>query len=539
MCPSARGDGWRTAVQDVKPPRVPPNTVGSVNGARSEQPRGEPDDAAPAQDTVDAPAADVASRTVRGMFWAYGAYVGGRALVLVSTAVLARVLTPSDFGLVALALVFMTFLDTVRDLGLTQALIGTARDELEEQTQTVFVGTVVIGGLLALFAVALGPIAAGVLGQEKVAAIIPVLAGNFFLQSLGATHGALATKALDYRARTIAEGADVVVRGALSIGLALAGAGVWSLVVGYVVGTLARDVALWAQVPWRPSFSFPRTHLRRLVRFGGILTLVDIASAVGSNLAYLFVGGVLGATSLGIYTIGFRLPELLILNLAIVAGDVLFPAYAALDRSRLHEGFLVSLRYIAALVLPMSVGLVVLARPTVLTLFGDKFEGSIDIMRLLAVYAACAAINIPAGTIYKVMGRGGILLYTGLPYVAVLAATLAIVTGRGIVAVALAVVACQAILASVSLVVASRILQVGPRRLWDAVKAPVLASAAMGLAVLPVERLIDAPVAALALGIVVGVGVYLAAVHLLDRDLMDRFRGTVSPGRLAVPRAES
>lgn len=488
-----------------------------------------PDPGAPTPDVQ--PVADVASRTVRGLFWAYGAYVGGRALVLASTAVLARVLTPSDFGLVSLALVFMTFLDTVRDLGLTQALVGSAREELEEQTQTVFVGTVAIGGLLALTAAALGPLAASALHHTQLAAIIPVLAANFFLQSLGATHGALATKAMDYRARTIAEGADVVVRGAISIGLALAGAGVWSLVIGYVVGTLSRDIALWAQVSWRPSFSFPRKHLRRLVRFGGVLTIVDIASAVGSNIDYLFVGRVLGSAQLGLYTIGFRLPELLILNLAIVAGDVLFPAYAALDRARLHEGFLTSLKYIAALVFPVAVVLVVLARPTVLTLFGGKFEGSIDVMRLLAVYAACAAINIPAGTIYKVMGRGGVLLYTGLPHLVVLFGALLVVTNQGIGAVAVAVVSCQAALALACLVVASRMLSVHPRDLWSAVRAPVAACVPMGLAVLVPERLIDAPFPALAAGGLAGAVVYLAAIYVLDRELVASFMKTVTPSR--------
>lgn len=506
-----------------------------VRQAEPERTGEAPSVADPAEVVADQPGKNVAARTVKGLLWAYGAYVGGRALVLVSTAILARLLTPADFGLVALAVVFMTFLDSVRDLGLTQALIGSADDELEEQTQTVFMGTVAIGGALALCAAAIGPLASGFFGQAELALIIPILAGNFFLQALGATHDALAKKALDYRARTFAEFADVVLRGAFGIGLALAGAGVWSLVVGYVLGTVARDVALWVQIPWRPSLTFPRTHLRRLVRFGGVLTLVDISAAVGSNIDYLFVGRMLGANSLGLYTIGFRLPELLILNLAIVAGDVLFPAYAALDRARLQEGFLVSLRYIAVLVLPMAIALMVLARPTVLTLFGDKFVGSVEVMRLLALYAVLAAVNIPAGTIYKVTGRGGVLLYTAVPYVLVLIAALALVADRGIVAVALVLVSCQGLLAAISLVIASRMLDIRLRRVWGAVQAPILATAAMGLAMLPVARFVDPPAVALVLGGLVGGAVYLGAITLLDRELLVRLKAMVMPGRATAP----
>lgn len=499
-----------------------------------------PEDAAtPAGPELGAPAEDLGGRTVKGLLWAYGAYVGGRALVLVSTAILARLLTPADFGLVALALVFMVFLDAIRDLGLSQALIGSADHELGEQTQTVFVGTVAIGGFLALVTAAIGPLAARFFGYPELSAIIPVLAGNFFLRSLGATHDALARKALNYRARTIADGADVILRGVIGVVLALAGAGVWSLVIGYVVGTAARDVALWAQISWRPGFSFPRSHLRRLVRFGGVLTAVDVLSAVTHNVDYLFVGRVLGSSSLGLYTIGFRLPELLILNLAIVAGDVLFPAYAALDRNRLREGFLISLRYVTVLVLPMSMALVMLARPTVLTLFGSKYAGSIDVMAPLALYAVFVAVNIPAGTIFKVTGNARLLLYTAVPYLLVLVPAIGLAADRGIYAVASVLTACMGVTAAVMLLIASRMLDVSPREMVATVAAPVVATAAMGAAMLPVASLVNTPIVALVLGSLVGAFVYLGAIHLLDRSLLVRLKAMVMPGRAVAPHAAS
>jgi PST family polysaccharide transporter len=86
-----------------------------------------------------APDQSLGTRTMRGMFWACGAYVGGRAIVLVSTAILARLLTPKDFGVVALALVFMTFMETIQDLGLTQALIVSSDEETPARAQTTFV----------------------------------------------------------------------------------------------------------------------------------------------------------------------------------------------------------------------------------------------------------------------------------------------------------------------------------------------------------------------------------------------------------------
>jgi PST family polysaccharide transporter len=270
------------------------------------------------------------------------------------------------------------------------------------------------------------------------------------------------------------------------------------------------------------------------MRFGGVLTVVDIAAVVVNNMDYLFVGKVLGATSLGLYTIAFRLPELLILNLAIVLGDVLFPSYAAMDRSRLQDGFLLSLRYIAVLVLPMTVALVVLARPAVLTLFGEKFEDSVEVMRLLAVYAVLTAVSIPAGTIYKVTGRGGVLLYTSIPWVIVLFVGLVLFSRHGILAVALVLVGCVGVATVVNLAIASRMLGVSTRTVCAAVAPPVFAAAAMGAAMIPVVKLIGPPVAALVLGALVGVTVYVAVLWILARDLLTQLSGILRSGRASA-----
>src|SRR3954447_16026022 len=102
----------------------------------------------------------IGARTVRGMFWAYGSFVSGRLLTLVSTAILARLLDPRDFGLVALALVFTAFLETVADLGLSQALVVTPDDEVLERASTVFLASIGLGAALAALVAILGPVTA-------------------------------------------------------------------------------------------------------------------------------------------------------------------------------------------------------------------------------------------------------------------------------------------------------------------------------------------------------------------------------------------
>src|SRR5204863_7533670 len=138
---------------------------------------------------------------------------------------------------------------------------------------------------------------------------------------------ALAQRRLNFRSRTIAELLEVVVRGSVGITLALAGQGPWSLVLGYLAGSVTWNVVLWSLVRWRPSLRRRRSRLSPLLRFGGALTIVGIVGGVMGYVDNVFVGRVLGPVALGVYNLGYRLPELVIANLSWAAGLVLFPAF--------------------------------------------------------------------------------------------------------------------------------------------------------------------------------------------------------------------
>jgi O-antigen/teichoic acid export membrane protein len=291
------------------------------------------------------------------MAWAYSSYVGGRILILVSTAILARLLTPADFGIVALAITFMALLEGLADLGLGPALIVQPAQYLYERAETAFIGTVAIGLFLSLIVAAASPLVASFFHSPDLQPITAALGANFFLRSLGSVPYALAQKTLNFRARTVAEFVDVVTRGSVGIGLALAGFGAWSLVIAYLIGTVSLDLTIWYLVDWRPRFKPKLSHLREMLGFGSKISAVSVVATLIGNVDYIFIGRVLGAASLGLYTLGFRLPELIVLNLSVVAGEVLFPAYSAVDRESLNRALLIAQRYTVMLALPLTVGL--------------------------------------------------------------------------------------------------------------------------------------------------------------------------------------
>lgn len=479
--------------------------------------------------------AGLGNRTLRGMFWAYGSYVGGRLLVLLTVAILARVLEPSEFGLVAIALLVTTLLDTVADLGVSEALIVVDDDEVHEKAHTAWTLGMIGAGVLTLATAALGPLAAAFFDEPALTVMLPVLGANFVLRALGITHFALAQKQLDFRTRTIAEASDVLVRGVVGIGLALWGAGAYSLVGGYLAGTIAMTISLWALVPWRPSPRLHRADLSGLLRFGGGLTAIDVISAIVTNVDYLIIGRVLGTTDLGLYTLGWRLPELVIVNFAVVAGLVLFPAFAEIERRALAGAYLTALRYTLIVCLPFAVGLALLAEPMVLIAFGDRWIGSIEVMQVLTIYAFSLALAIPGGVACKAIGRVDILVKLAIPQAAVAITSIALLADRGIVAVAACQAAVFALFSLIQVGLAARLLGVGGPALLRAARSALLAGVALTAVVIGLEQIIGDPYLTLGVAIPTGGAAYLGVLWAIDPEALRRLWRTLQARGVARP----
>jgi O-antigen/teichoic acid export membrane protein len=473
----------------------------------------------------------IGTRTLRGMFWAYGSFVGVRLASFVTTAVLARVLLPKDFGLIALAMTFMAFLDMLQGLGVGEALVVAKDEQLEHEAQSAFALSTAVGLALWLLSAALGPVAAALFREPQLVTIMPALGFTFLLYGLGSTHYALAMKGIDFRSRTVAEIIDAVVRGVVGVVLALAGLGVWSLVAGYVAGAAVMTVAIWRLVDWTPTWRLRREHVRRLLGFGGALTGIGIMGAFLNQFDNAVIGRVLGPTDLGLYSIATRLPYLLIISLAAATGQVLFPAFAALDGKALVRGFLKSLRYTAMVALPLTALLITLAGPITLAIFGPKWRGAIAATQVLCLWALMSPISMVCGNAIKSRGRAGLLLTLAVPQAIVLIVGSLLFVHQGIVAVAWVQAVIAIVAQIVTLWIVCRMLGVRALDVGVAIGPPLLASAAMGAVLLAIRGALSEPWLTVIAGGVAGAVVYFGLLHLLARDMLPALRDMAFPRR--------
>ena len=455
---------------------------------------------------------------VRGVVWSGSSLAGGRILVLASTSVLARLLSPRDFGLVALALIFTTVLDSVRDLGVNQALIVSGGGEAE--ADTAFSLTVLIGTGLALILAAASSLVARLLGTPPLFALLAVLSLNLPLRCLGLTHYALAQRRLDFRSRTVADLVEIVVRGVVSIGLALAGAGPWSLVGGYLGGTVAWTVLLWILAAFRPRLRIERSALSPLLRFGGGLTVIGIVGMVMGYADNLFVGGVLGPAALGIYSLGYRLPETLIVDVASAVGVVLFPALTMVRRSALRAATLTATRSVAALTLPVAVLLLILADPLVAVLFGRRWHEAARVVQILSIGFAGWPIGQVAGSAFKATRRIDVMVKLAVPQGVILVVLIAVFVRQGLVAVAACQSAVRLVFVLIGMYVSTTVLGFRGRDLWGAIWPALAAAAGLAIVTFAVGQVVHPPLLRLVVSTVCGGAVYVALTGLLAGELV-------------------
>jgi PST family polysaccharide transporter len=478
-------------------------------------------------------------RALTSFFWTYSGFAAGRVLFFLAMLVLARVLVPSEFGLVAFALALLSYLGTLADLGFGAALVQRADARRPGVAATAF--WIGLAAAIALVAVcwAAAPLLPRVGLDEEIVWVFRVLSLQLLIASLGNVQHYLLVHSLEFKRLFGPELGSGVAKGVVSVALALAGFGVWSIVLGQLAGAVARTVGLWLASDWRPALTIARWTVPGLLRFGGAIVAVGILGEAVRNVGYLIIGARLGADQLGYYFLAFRLPELLILAFFEMAYRVLFPFYSRLKdidpdgaagRAELVAGYLRTVRLAAVVSFPIAAAAAALAVPTVVTVYGEPWRAAALPLALISLWAALYAATGMPGTVFKALGRAGLMTWTTLLWLGLLVPSLWLAAGASIGAVAGAQLAVQAVYFLLLSVVVGRVLGIAwwatPVRLVPglALAAPVAAVAyPIGLA-LPA-------LAALAVGLPVSLALTLTLLRLLQPQDLESLRRALRRGR--------
>ena len=463
-------------------------------------------------------------KAIRGIPWTFLTLAGSRLVQIGAMVVLARLLVPSDFGLVALALTISIFLGLVASLGLGGVFV--VEQHLDDRAKGTYLTLfLVMGAGFAVVMAAAAPAFARLFGDPRLDEIVLVMSVMvFFSGGLNWFYEALLQRELEFRNRFAAQMVQAVTYSATGIVLAALGAGVWSLVTGQIVGAAAYAAALLVLAPYRVRPAFDSVAAARGIREGRGFLVQTVTGFAAQSIDILIVGRVLGAARLGFYSLAVRLSELPSWIIAESVAKVTFPGFARMR----HRGedvtpaFLSALKLVAFATCPLGIVLSGAAEPVVLVVFGERWAGMIGPLAVLGVWGAVKPVRNTIAWLLNSVGEQAVLGRLSLVLL-VLLVPLVYVAARvgGITEVAWVMLA-ESVAATLALAWFARSRAGVPlERQWSAVAVVALACPAAWVAARIVTEATDglAGVLALCLPLAAGLGAYLAVILLLDRQL--------------------
>ena len=374
----------------------------------------------------------VDTKVVRASAWVAVSLGSRQFATFAVTIVLARLLAPSAFGLVALASVVLIAASYIQESGLGAATIQRRRD-VEAAAGTMLVFASVASALLYGVVFAFAPVFANVFGSPRLTDVLRVLALVVPIRGLASAPGALMERELAFSSRARGELAGAFVQAATAIPLAAAGFGVWSLVAGQVVGELVQTIVFWIVAPYRPSPRLANWRiLREMSRYGRHITASNLLDLINTSSDNLVIGRVLGPVGLGTYNLAWRLSTIPATLFGGIVGRAMFAAYSMLqeDATAFREAFVVTLRRVSLVAVPVAVGMVVAAHQIVVGLFGDRWHDAIGPLRIFGIFALINVFSGPTGAVFQAAGRPQLVLMISTWHTAVLWAGLLLLAPR-------------------------------------------------------------------------------------------------------------
>lgn len=455
--------------------------------------------------------------------------------------ILARLLTPSDFGIVAAGMVVMVVAWQLTDLGTSAVVIQ--RDVIGDRlVSSLFGFNLLLGATLSAATVAVASPLAAALGEPQAAPAIRLLAAVSFLGALGNMHHALLRRTMQFGRLATINVANAVVNGVVGVGLAVAGAGIWALVGGTVAGVAVSTVAAWRFEPWRPSAAFSVGELRGVARFSVNFFWSNALAVVFSQLDKVIISRMLGSAPLGTYTIAQRT---VMSPVNTVSGTVSTVAFSAFSRGQdnpalLRAGATRAAGVVALMVLPAMVGLAVLADHAVVVVYGARWEAAIPVIQVLAPVAAVQALSCVTASVMLAMGRSDWLYRWALAYCLAGAAAMVVSARWGLVGVSLGLAVVVAVLTPFEMRMALRLVGMPLRDYLGSLVPHVLITAVMAAAAWSAAAAAGAlggpPAVRLLAGVLVGVGVHGGLMWRVGVPAVDDARRVL--GRWGRPRTE-
>ena len=354
---------------------------------------------------------DLKSQTITAIIWSGVERFSHSALQLVINIVLARLLLPADFGLIAYLAIFIAISHSFINSGFGQALIQ-KQDATNLDESSIFYFSSCIGFIAALIMFFSAPYIADFYNEQQLVLITKILAISLVINSFGHVQWNLMQKNLDFKLQFKVNIYSTIISGSVSILMAVQGFGFWSLVTRLILSDLMITLLLWIYYKWRPSLNFSFSSLKTMYVFGSRLFIVSITNALFTNIYETIIGKYFISTQLGYYSKakGYSMYPVSILNGII--SQVTFPVFSKLqnDKLQLKNYASKSLIMITFVTFPFMFGLIIIAEPLIEVVLTDKWLPIVPYFQLLCVIGILYPLQTVNLNVLNAQGRSDLFL---------------------------------------------------------------------------------------------------------------------------------
>ena len=346
-----------------------------------------------------------------GFIWAFIQQFSTQGVGFGISIVMARLLMPSEFGLMGMIYVFFTIGNVLLDAGLAQSLIRTV-DADDEDFSTVFFFNIFLGLLLYLILFITAPLIADFYDQPLLVSLLRIYSLIFILGSFTTVQNAILIKQMKFKRLLAVSVPATIVGGSFGVFFAFHGYGVWSLVYNTLISTFLSGLLLWVYSPWRPAFKFSKEKFKKHFNFGYKLSLTNLIDAIFGNIYQIVLGRFYIPKTVGYFSRSDSVKHIAVYSISSTLTKVSFPLLASLqhDRERLSVIYRKILQAVVFTTAPVLVVLAVLAKPIFIFLFTEKWMEAVPYFQIISIGAILMPINNYNVNLFSIIGRSDIIL---------------------------------------------------------------------------------------------------------------------------------
>lgn len=455
------------------------------------------------------------SKTVKGVVWSSIERFSTQGVQFLIMIIMARLLTPKDYGLIGMLAIFLAVAQSLIDSGFSQALIR-KQDRTDVDNSTVFYFNIVVSSALYLILFIAAPFVADFYNQPELTSVMRVVCLGVILNSLAVVQRALLTVRIDFKTQAKASLSAAVISGCIGIVLAYCGFGVWSLVVQQLLNLSVNTLLLWIFSKWRPIAVFSWKSFHELFAFGSKMLASGLLDTLYRNIYPIVIGKLFSASSLGHYTRAQHFSEFPSSNVTGIIQRVTYPILCGIqdETERLEAVYRKFLKLSAFIIFPLMIGMSAVARPFIDIVLGTQWGFCGQLLQIICfamMWYPIHAINL---NLLQVKGRSDLFLRLEIIKKILGITVLCITAPFGLVVMCYGQIFNSIVALVINTYYTGKLINVGFIRQMKDLLPTILLSLIMFGAILLVNGFIEANMYRLVIGVLVGIIVYVSGSYI-------------------------